>query len=59
LDNRAAGEREGARPASQSNIPPLKKLDESSFLDNGILKFFQNTRRLKLVKKIKPTFLTS
>ena len=51
MNNKAAGEREGARPASQSKIPPLKKLDLSSFLDNGILKCFQNTRRLKRSQK--------
>ncbi|MCI7741981.1 MAG: hypothetical protein MSO56_06705 [Clostridiales bacterium] len=30
-DNRAAGEREGARPASQSNNPPQKSLIFQAF----------------------------
>ena len=31
VDNRAAGEREGARPASQSNNPPQKSLIFQAF----------------------------
>jgi len=33
INNRAAGEREGVRPASQFNTPPLKQLDISSCLN--------------------------